>query len=279
MALLLILFFGSPFSFAIQGHKVIVAVVDTGVDITHPDLKEKLWKDHQGNSGWDFVSNSPNIVDFHGHGTHIAGIIAGMAKDIEIMPVRYYDVTADGSVNLSNTIKSLNYAIDHGAQIINYSGGGPEYSEDEFQAIKRAQDKGILVVAAAGNDHKDTDLSDNRYYPAAYEGKGLKNIITVASINNKNELLASSNWGHKSVDVAAPGQDILSTLPGGRYGKMSGTSQAAAFVSGVAAEVLSRYPDISPVQIKDFIVKHVTQINSLHGKTISGGKVEEISAR
>ena len=274
-----------------QGSKnVVVAVIDTGIDANHPDLKANLWKAPTNSNvyGWDFVTRSANPTDSHGHGTHIAGIIgaiansrtgtAGVAQSIQIMPIRYYSETAPGSLNLANTIKALHYAIDNGARIINYSGGGPEYSEDEFQAMKEAQQKGILIVAAAGNDHHNTDLDDNRYYPAAYELKGLKNIISVASINSDGKLLSSSNWGVKSVDIAAPGEGILSTIPGGKYGKLTGTSQATAFVSGVAALILSKQPSLSPVQVKEIIMRSATLSQELRGKVASAGSLDAFKA-
>lgn len=276
-----------------QGSRnIVVAVIDTGIDANHPDLKANLWKapvqagrlSSGSVYGWDFVTKTANPSDFHGHGTHIAGIIgaiansksgtAGVNQFVQIMPVRYYSESAPGSVNLANTIKALHYAIDNGARIINYSGGGPEYSEEEFQAMKLAEQKGILIVAAAGNDHHNSDIEEFRYYPAAYQLKGLKNIITVASIDNQDHLLPSSNWGLKSVDVAAPGEGILSTIPGGKYGKMTGTSQATAFVSGLAALILSQSPDLSPVQVKDLIVKNATLVSGLRGKLSSGGKID-----
>ncbi len=274
-----------------EGSKsIVVAVIDTGIDATHPDLKPNLWKAPGTEKsatpvyGWDFVTKAANPMDYHGHGTHIAGIIgaianqktgtAGVNQQVQIMPVRYYSESAPGSVNLANTIKALHYAIDNGARIINYSGGGPEYSEEEFQAMKKAESKGILIVAAAGNDHHNTDVEDYRYYPAAYQLKGLKNIITVASIDSEDRILPSSNWGVQSVDVAAPGEGILSTIPGGRYGKMTGTSQATAFVSGIAALVLSKAPNLNPVQVKEIIMKNVTPVLGLRGKIASGGKVD-----
>jgi thermitase len=275
---------------------VIVAVIDTGIDANHPDLKANLWKAPSQNGratsgtvyGWDFVTKTANPIDQHGHGTHIAGIIgaianpktgtSGVTHNVQIMPVRYYSESAPGNVNLANTIKALHYAIDNGAKIINYSGGGPEYSEEEFQAIKKAEAKGVLIVAAAGNDHHNTDAEENHYYPAAYEFKGLKNIITVASIDNNGKLLPSSNWGSKSVDVAAPGEGILSTIPGGRYGKMTGTSQATAFVSGLAALILSKQPALTPAQVKEVIINNVTLVAGLRGKVGSNGKIDAFKA-
>jgi thermitase len=274
-----------------QGSKnVVVAVIDTGIDSHHPDLKPNLWKAPLKSSvyGWDFVTKQANPIDTHGHGTHIAGIIgsianpktgtAGVAQQVQIMPIRYYSESAPGNVNLANTIKALHYAIDNGARIINYSGGGPEYSEAEFQAMKKAEERGVLIVAAAGNEGQNTDLDQNRYYPAAYEHKGLKNIISVASIDVDGRLLSSSNYGVKSVDIAAPGEGILSTIPNAKYGKLTGTSQATAFVSGVAALILSKQPGLSPIQVKEAIMKSAAFSTHLSGKVASAGSLDAVKA-
>lgn len=277
---------------------VVVAVIDTGVDANHRDLAENIWTDPsqrsaasaasasplktQKNSvyGWDFVTNKANPADDHGHGTHVAGIIGavanpkagvtGVAQKVSIMAVKYYSDRNSGSVNLANTIKALNYAIDHGAKIINYSGGGPQFSQEEYVAMKRAEQAGILVVCAAGNERHNADLRDNYYYPAAY---GLKNIISVAATDIQNRLLASSNWGIEKVDVAAPGENIYSTLPGNQYGYMSGTSQATAFVTGIAALLLSKDPTLKPEEIKAIIKDSVDRIPTLSGKVGAGGRV------
>ena len=268
---------------------VVVAVIDTGIDPNHPALATNLWHDVSESKpalyGWNFVSDTPNPTDVHGHGTHVSGIIgavsdfklgiAGVAQHVSIMPVKYYSDSNPGTVNLKNTIRAINFAIDHGAQIINYSGGGPEFSEDEYLAIKRAEAKGILVVAAAGNDRHDTDLVENYYYPSAYR---LSNIISVAATDIRNDLLQSSNWGKNKVDVAAPGENIYSTLPGNKYGYMSGTSQATAFVTGMAALLLSHDPTLKPAQIKELIVGSVDQIPGLKSKIMAQGRVNAYSA-
>jgi len=270
---------------------VVVAVIDTGVDTTHPDLKKNIWKDPSLSTatlsvyGWNYVNDKPNPTDDHGHGSHVAGIIgavanpkagvSGVAQNVSLMAVKYYSEKNSGAQNLKNTIKALNYAIDHGAQIINYSGGGPEFSEDEYLAIKRAESKGILIVAAAGNERQDTDKKENYYYPAAYR---LTNIISVAATDINNQLLAASNWGKTRVDVAAPGERIYSTLPGGRYGYMSGTSQATAFVSGMAALLLSENPKLKPSEIRNIIIKSVDTVPHLRDKLLAGGKVNALSA-
>lgn len=228
---------------------VLVAVVDTGLDANHPDLKANVFRDAKGNYGFDFVKNAPNPTDEHGHGTHVAGIIgavansktgvSGVIQNVSIEAVKYYADSNTGAVNLKNTVKALEWAVNSGAKVINYSGGGPEFAEDEYLALKKAESKGIIVVAAAGNERSNTDLPENYYYPSAYR---LTNIISVAATDINNKLIRSSNWGKTKVDVTAPGENIYSTLPGGRYGFMTGTSQATAFVSGIAALLLSKDP-------------------------------------
>lgn len=267
---------------------VVVAVVDTGIDPNTTTLKANLWHSPKKGSteyGWNFVSNQANPNDDHGHGTHVAGIIgaiadsrtgvSGVAHNVSIMPVKYYSDKASGAENLRNTIRAIYYAIDHGAKIINYSGGGPSFSDEEFQAIKKAESKGILFVAAAGNDHQDTDRPENYYYPAAYR---LSNIISVGATDIQNNLLASSNWGKKYVDVVAPGGNIFSTLPHGKFGTMSGTSQATAFVSGIAALLLSKNPNLTPQMMKKIITASVDPLPHLKEKISTGGRVNAYRA-
>lgn len=273
-----------------QGKKnIIVAVIDTGIDPEHKDLTKNVWHDPRNPGknvfGWNFVLNKENPKDDHGHGTHVAGIIgavanpktgvSGVAQSVSIMAVKYYSDSNPGTVNLSNTVRAINYAIDHGARIINYSGGGPEFSEEEYLAIRRAEANGILFVAAAGNEHHNADLPENYYYPSAYR---LSNIISVAATNMRNQLLSSSNWGKRAVDIAAPGENIFSTLPGNRYGYMTGTSQATAFVTGVAALLLSQNPKLTPPEIRDIIVKSADRVPQLEGKLAAAGKINAYSA-
>lgn len=266
--------------------KIVVAVIDTGIDATHPDLKDNMWKKNGSDEyGFDFVTGKKNPEDKHGHGTHVAGIIgatakakagaSGVAPNISIMAVRYYSDTASGAQNLSNTVKAINYAIDNGAHIINYSGGGAEFSAAELKAIQRAEAKGILFVAAAGNEYQDTDESGNSYYPAAY---GLTNIVAVAATNIRNQLLPSSNWGMKHVHVAAPGENIFSTLPRGRYGYLTGTSQATAFVSGLAALMLSENPKLKPADVRQLLMSSADKIKGLENKIASAGRINAFMA-
>ena len=288
--------------------RIIVAVIDTGADVDHPDLSENIWhnpgesgKDANGHdkatngidddnngyiddvAGWDFVNNRPDVVDNHGHGTHIAGIIgavggngigiSGVCPKVSLMILKYFDPKSKGNDNLKNTVRAIRYAVDMGANVINYSGGGTDPNDDEFAAIKYAQDKGVLVVAAAGNEHSNSDVA--HYYPADYN---LSNIISVTAIDTFAKVLRSSNYGTKTVHIAAPGEGIYSTLPGGNYGLMTGTSQATAFVSGVAALILSHNKDFSADQVKKQIIATADELPGLRDKTVSGGKLNSYAA-
>jgi subtilisin family serine protease len=282
-----------------QGSRdITVCVVDTGADITHPDLINNLWtnkgetgKDKQGRDkatnhvdddgdgfiddvhGWNFANNNNDVSDQHGHGTHIAGIIgaeggngigiSGVSPKVSLMILKYYDSKGSDLNNLVNTVKAIDFAVNHNCNIINYSGGGIAPSTEERAAIERAQRKGILFVAAAGNERSNSDT--HKYYPADY---GLPNILSVTAIDRLQNVLPSSNYGEKTVDIAAPGNDIISTLPGGQYGYMTGTSQATAFASGVAALVMANNPSLRKA---DQIIKYLTRTgdddNKLAGKT------------
>jgi thermitase len=262
--------------------RVVVAVIDTGLDASHPDIKNNLWHNKKdGIWGWDCITNTANPVDDHSHGTHIAGIIgasmnlstgtSGVAHHVSIMPVKYYSDSATGAENLRHSTEALKWAIKHGAKIINYSGGGPEYSAAEHEVLLLAKKNGILVVAAAGNEKQNIDIEGNQYYPCSYK---LDNIICVSGINVHGDLVPSSNWGKKQVGLVAPGENILSTTPGARYSYMSGTSQATAFVSGVAVLLLSKYPDLRPRELIDILIKSADKVPSMSERVASGGKVD-----
>ena len=282
-----------------QGSKdTIIAVIDTGIDENHEDLKNNLWmnpgetgKDANGKDkatngidddqngfiddvhGWNFVSNNNRLTDNHGHGTHIAGIIgaqagngkgiSGISPNVSLMVLKYFDPKVPNTDNLKNTVAAIRYAVKMGAHIINYSGGGVEYSQDEFDAVQLAEKKGVLFVAAAGNERSNSD--QNHYYPADY---GLKNIISVTAIDPGTEVLASSNYGVVTVDIAAPGQNILSCLPNNSYGLMTGTSQATAFVSGAAALIMSHKNEyFKAAEVKNYILSTGDTASSLIAKT------------
>lgn len=291
-----------------KNQPVVVAIVDTGIHTKHPCLKNKLWvnkkeipnngKDDDNNGfvddihGWNFVNNNNDIQDSNGHGTHVSGIIAaqgaspdspsceirGVAPHVQIMTLKYFDSGAEDD-NIRNTIKSIEYAVDNGADIINYSGGGPGANTDEKTAIIKAGDKGIIFVAALGNEGSKIG-QQTKYYPASYE---LPNILFVQSQNENNEIIESSNriqlkpLEDKQVHTA-PGEHIISTLPPqiyfqgnlkakifrslasysinhNRYGYMTGTSQATAVATGVVALVKTLYPSWSMEKQINQVVK------------------------
>jgi len=275
---------------------IIVAIVDTGIDALHPDLKNNLWTnpgetglDKNGKNkatngldddnngyiddlhGWNFVNGNNHLKDNHGHGTHIAGIVGaeggnnygvtGVAPKVSLMILKYFDPKSSSN-NLVNTIKAFNYAVRMNAHIINYSGGGLEFSKHEFESIKRAEQKGILFVAAAGNERTNSDF--NKYYPADY---ALDNIISVTAINQRSRVLSSSNYGTNTVDIAAPGENIYSTLPNQRFGPMTGTSQATAFVSGVAALLMAHNRDFDAKAVRKYILRTGDKFAWLKSKT------------
>lgn len=259
-------------NYDLRDKNIIVAVIDTGADTSHPELKNYLWInegengkdifgrdkstnkiDDDGNGfvddfhGWNFVNNSNDVSDQHGHGTHISGVIKkGLQRHLpkststhsarlplRLMILKYYDPKADDETNVNNTAKAIDYATQMGAQIINYSGGGSSPSQHEMSAIKEAKKHSIIFVAAAGNNNTNTDI--RKYYPANYK---LDNIISVAATDNEGTLVSFSNYGAGSIDLAAPGKMIFSSLPHNSYGFMSGTSQATAYVSGAVAALI-----------------------------------------
>jgi subtilisin family serine protease len=258
--------------------KTVVAVIDTGIDNSHPFLINNLYiskgRSNNNNYGRDFSKGRSSIyrpTDRHGHGTHISGIIKSVFPDVDILTLKYYDAKASGQDNLSSTIKALRYAVDQNVDIINYSGGGPEPADDELKILKEAERKGILVVAAAGNEKSNIDHQKNAYYPASY---GLSNIITVTAHDRKTQLLASANYGKIQVDIFAPGDRIKSSLPYRRAGYLTGTSQSTAFVTGVSALIKSKYPHLKAQQIKKIITKSAYREVSMMSKCRSGGRLD-----
>jgi subtilisin family serine protease len=224
--------------------------------------------------GRDFSKSSNNPyapIDKHGHGTHVAGIIRSVFPKVKILPLKYYNPNASGQDNLDSTIKALKYAVDMNVDIINYSGGGPEASTAERRVLREAEKKGILVVAAAGNERSNIDDVSNAYYPASY---GLSNILTVTAHDQNLKILRSSNWGRRSVDVSAPGYRIKSSIPNGRAGYMTGTSQATAFATGLAALIMANHPKYNFKQIKKIIKQAATKEVSLAGKCSTSGKID-----
>lgn len=260
-----------------QQDDIVVAIIDTGIDVNHPLIKDHLWVSPSGGlHGWNFSSNNSDIEDNHGHGTHIAGIILRKApsKRIKFMVLKYYDPMKTGEDNLTASIEAIKYATKMKADIINYSGGGDLKSPLEEAAIRDAQKQGIVFVAAAGNEGRNTDRVG--YFPAGYR---LSNIISVAATDSRQRLLASSNYGSESVDIAAPGKNVYSSLPGGKYGFMSGTSQATACVTGLVAALMVRTEKtLSPEDIKRVLVKAATKDRQLAKKIRSEARISSLQA-
>ena len=262
--------------------EVIVAVIDTGVDYSHPFLSANLYVPNgrvsADNYGVDFSKgrlSQGTPDDKHGHGTHVAGIVKSVFPDAKILVLKYFNPQASGQDNLDSTIEALKYAVDQGVDIINYSGGGPEPAIEELNILKKAERKGILVVAAAGNEESNIDDKKKAYFPASY---GLTNIITVTAYDQAKTVLSSSNYGRNTVDISAPGYRIKSSLPGGRSGYLTGTSQATAFVSGVAALLKSQFPELTFSQLKTIIRESALKETSLRDKCHSGGRLDATRA-
>lgn len=285
------------------GDGTVVAVLDTGVDISHPDLADNLWSNPRevpGNgidddangyvddvSGWDFFANDASPMDEQGHGTHVAGTIAavrnnaigvaGVAPDSQLLPVRF--LGPGGSGNLSDAVRAISYVTDLATSgtanvvAINASWGSYTRSRALEDAIAAAGIAGILFVAASGNSAGNND--ELPFYPASYDSA---NIISVASTDIGDNLSSFSNVGPTSVDIAAPGSAILSTDVGGGYRTLSGTSMAAPHVSGVVALLASQHSDLSAQNIRDRILATGTPLPSLRDRVASGMRLSALGA-
>jgi subtilisin family serine protease len=277
---------------------VVVAVIDSGVDYTHEDLVGNIWTnpgeiandglDNDENGfvddihGYDFVNNDGNPMDDDGHGTHVAGTIGavgnngigvvGVAWQVSLMALKFTD--AGGRGVTSDAIAAVNYATmmrtiyDVNVRVTNNSWGGALSDLGLLDAINAGGDAGILFVAAAGNDTTDIDQIPD--YPSSYESSS---IISVAATDDADGIAPFSNIGPTTVDLAAPGVNILSTLPGNSYGTRSGTSMAAPQVAGAAALVLAAAPDLSVADLKSLLLDTVDPLPALKDLIVTGGRV------
>lgn len=266
--------------------KVKIAVIDTGVDYTHSDLKAKISKKSNGKiNGYDFGDADNDPMDTDSHGTHVAGTIAGakgigIASNVEIMPLKVASGTK-GVIYVSDIISAINYAVKNKASIVNISIVTAFKSQEMKNSIDKA--KNVLFVVAAGNNGGNNDKvtnSDNEklatpLYPASFTSA---NIISVANMKQNGFLETRSNYGKKSVDLAAPGTNIYSTLPNNSYGYKSGSSMATPQVTGVAALLRGKYTSDSAQQIKARILKNVHSLSALNGKVSSGGLLDVYKA-
>src|SRR5918999_1389655 len=277
----------------------VVAVTDEGVDVNHPDLRGNIWvnvdeipgdgidDDRNGYvddvNGWNFAHDDASVYDAadgDNHGTHVAGTIAAQGNNgtgvtgvnwlAGIMALKF--LGPNGGYT-SDAVEALNYAVANGAKISNNSWGGGGSAVALQQAISKADAAGHLFVAAAGNDGTNNDVTP--HYPSNYTNA---NIISVAATDDRDTLASFSNFGASSVDLAAPGVNILSTLPGNRYGSYSGTSMATPHVTGVAALLKGQNPTLSDGQLKAQILQFVESKNSLQDKVATGGRLNAAAA-
>lgn len=286
-----------------EKRQTVVALIDTGVDYSHPDLADAVWVnedeipgdgiDNDGNGyvddvyGWNFYSGNNQVFvgNEDNHGTHSAGTIAAARNGsgiagvcdpayVKIMVLKTLG-TESGVGTADNVARAIRYAEANGAVICNLSFGTSRYSEELYQTMKNSN---MLFIVAAGNGDiagKGYDIDQQPVYPASF---GLDNIISVANLQFDGRLDPSSNYGVKSVDLAAPGSYILSTVSGGRYSYMSGTSMAAPMVTGAAAMLYSYEPGLAVTEIKGRIINSARHMARLDGKTASGGMLDVAAA-
>ncbi|HEX7862024.1 MAG TPA: S8 family serine peptidase [Verrucomicrobiae bacterium] len=275
--------------------EVIVAVIDSGIRYTHEDLRDNMWRnpgetpgngiDDDGNGlrddvyGINAVRDTGDPMDDNNHGTHVAGIvgavgnngkgIAGVAWNVKLMACKF--LGADGYGWTSDGVECVNYAVENGADVINASFGGGEFSQAMFTAIQAARNAGIIFVAAAGNEQ--TNIDQTPTYPANY---GLNNVVVVgASTRDDQWDTEYSNYGATKVELFAPGTSILSTWGSGdtAYQSISGTSMAAPHVAGAFALMKARFTNLSTVQIIDRLLTNVDPIANMAGRCRTGGRL------
>lgn len=279
-------------------NKLVVAVLDTGVDYTHEDLVENMWvrpatmEPYHDNelgtiddlNGFNAIDSAADPMDDNGHGTHCAGIIgaegennlgiAGVNWKVQIMPLKF--LNAGGSGSTKDAIEAINYVINRkkagvNVRIISASWGSTQRSRALGDVIRKAYENDILFVAAAGNSSVDNDRTP--HYPSSYP-----NVISVAALDRHDELASFSNWGVKGVMIAAPGVDILSTWLNNEYEEKSGTSMATPVVSGVAALMLAKNPSLTVDDLRKRLMDSTDPIVKLKGKTVSGGRINAAKA-
>ncbi len=293
--------------------EIIVAVIDTGIDYLHPDLRSNMWVnkkelegvagvDDDGNGyaddvyGWNFITmgrtepyygqlGHPDPMDDNSHGSHCAGIIGASANNfvgisginhhVSLMALKFLD--KDGSGSTMDAYRAIRYAIVNKVDVMSNSWGGGGYSKVMDYGVKLANEAGILFVAAAGNDESNNDYTDS--FPANIKQP---NVISVAASDNKDQLAYFSNYGSKNVHIAAPGVAIMSTIPRskakndtGAYASFSGTSMATPYVAGAAALVLSHVTNLkkNPIELKNILLSTVDILPQLNGKVSSRGRI------
>lgn len=269
-----------------------IGIIDTGVDYNHPDLAANVWTnpgeipgnslDDDGNGyvddvhGYDFSNNDGDPFDDNGHGSHCAGTIAGVGdNNVGVAGVNWHAkviaikfLNAGGSGSTAGAIAGVQYAIAVGCRLTSNSWGGGGFSQALLDVINQAGATGQLFVAAAGNASSNTDVSPS--YPASYDSPY---IISVAATDHNDNLASFSNYGATTVDLAAPGVDILSCQPGGGYQLLSGTSMATPHVAGVVGLAMGRFPSATNLFIKQLVLNAADVKPQLAGKCLTGGRL------
>jgi len=281
--------------------EVVIAVIDSGIDINHSDLKGNLWVnvaelngskgvDDDGNGyvddlyGYNAITGGGDLTDNVGHGTHVAGTIgatgnngvgvAGVNWNVRIMACKFLDATGGGST--AEAIACLHYVADmkrRGVNIVatNNSWGGPAYSRALQDAIDAQRD--ILFITAAGNDGTNSDLTPT--YPANFD---LPNVVAVAASTSADSLATYSQYGRRTVHLTAPGDAIYSTSPGNGYATHSGTSMAAPHVTGLAALIKATHPTADWRGIKNLLLSAGAPLPALAGKTVTGRQIDALGS-
>ncbi len=267
------------------GRGAVVAVLDSGIQVDHPDLRARLWtnpdevpgngRDDDTNGfvddvhGANLVSRNADLTDEEGHGTHVAGIIAaqarngigvsGLAPDARVMVVK---VLGTGNTGRSDVLAAgIRYAVGEGARILNVSINGNALNQRLRDAVQGAVNAGATIVASAGNDRRDIDVTPS--YPASFQGSG---VLTVTAIDRDGALWPNANRGLASVDMAAPGVDVLSTTTGSGDESRSGTSMAAPHVAGALALLASARPDLDQGVLRAALVATARRLPALSGQ-------------
>ena len=267
--------------------ETLVAVIDSGIDYNHPDLAFNLWRNpspgpEQDLVGYDFLGKNGLPYDddeIKGHGTHASGIIgavggngigtSGVSQRVSIMALKGF--SAHGYSSTEVLVSAIGYAVDHGARIISNSWANARKDNPAMiEAIEKARAKGVLMVFAAGNSHNDDDNDDTAEYPAGYH---IDNILAVAATDADDRLASFSNYGKTTVMLGAPGVNIYSTMPGGKFGWESGTSMACPLVAGAAALVWGQNPALNYLEVKKILMDSVDPLPDLAGKVLTGGRL------
>jgi subtilisin family serine protease len=296
---------------------IVAAIIDTGVDLSHPDLRPNAWKnpgevagnniDDDGNgyvddvNGWNFAADSNRTFEdfsIDRHGTHVAGTLGAAADDehigvvgvawhVKLMSLKFIGRQSDGRVagTSSDAVKAINYAIDMkrrgvNLRVINASWAGDSNSKALRKAIDKAGQEGILFVCAAGNggdDNSQDDVDEGSVFPAGWAADS-SSVLSVTTITASGAVPTWANYGHTGVSVAAPGTDILSTLPGGGYGIDSGTSMSTPHVAGIAVLLWAQNPSLSPAEVKARIISTADPVLGLASRSASAGRANAYNA-